>query len=410
MPQAQSFKKNYSFSVSAHAASAAVKSHSRNSKQYKKMNQEIRSLFPAAQKYTYLNSAAIAPLPTVTVKAVTSQLEDASNNGSINMENWCATKNRARRLVSEMLGVRSEEIAFMRNTSDGFSSVAAGMNWQRGDNIVTFSREFPTNFYPWRMLRDKFGVQIRSCSEKNGRIELDEFLSLIDENTRLVTISAVQYSSGFRTDLERIGKAARKMDALFAVDIIQAFGVLPFDLPAQFVDIAAGASYKWLCSPEGCGIFYLGERAFERVKPKCAGWQSVEKPWDFDDLEQNFKSSSLVWETGMCGSALFYGLEQSLKLLHRTGAQKIASFLEKLTDFLCEIMPTDRYEIVSSRAKNEKSQIVSIESRYGLSSCQVAERLRRENIIVSSRGNRIRIAPHFFNNFEDIQRLVENLP
>lgn len=374
------------------------------------MNQEIRRLFPAARKYTYLNSAAIAPMPTVAVKAVTSQLEDASNNGSINMENWRVTKNRARALVAEMLGAHSEEIAFMRNTSDGFSGVAAGMKWQKGDNIVTFSREFPANFYPWRMLRDKFGVEIRVCAEKNGRIDLDALLGLIDENTRLVTISAVQYSSGFRTDLERIGKAARKADALFAVDIIQAFGVLPFDLPSQFVDIASGASYKWLCSPEGCGIFYLSERAFERVKPNCAGWQSVEKPWDFDDLEQDFKPNSLAWETGMCGSALFYGLEQSLKLLHRTGVEKIADYLENLTDFLCEIMPTDRYEIVSSRAKNEKSQIVCIKSRNGVSSCEAAERLRRENIIVSSRGNSIRIAPHFFNNFEDIQRLVENLP
>ena len=374
------------------------------------INQEIRRLFPAAQKYTYLNSAAIAPLPTVAVKAVTSQLEDASNNGSINMENWCATKNRARELAAEMLGVRSEEIAFMRNTSDGFSGAAAGMNWRKGDNIVTFSREFPANFYPWRMIRDKFGVEIRFCAEENGRIELDELTGLIDENTRLVTISAVQYSSGFRADLERVGKAARKADALFAVDIIQAFGVFPFDLPAQFVDIASGASYKWLCSPEGCGIFYLGERARERVKPNCTGWKSVENPWDFDDLEQPLKPNSLVWETGMGGSALFYGLEQSLKLLHLTGVEKIASYLEKLTDFLCEIMPTDRYEIVSSRAKNEKSQIVSIESRNGLSSGEIAERLRRENVIVSSRGNRVRIAPHFFNNFEDVQRLVENLP
>ena len=374
------------------------------------MNQAIRRLFPAAQKYTYLNSAAIAPLPTVSVKAVTSQLEDASNNGSINMDNWRATKTRARALVAEMLGVHPEEIAFMRNTSDGLSGVAAGMKWRKGDNIVTFAREFPANFYPWRMLRDNFGVEIRVCGEKDGRIDSDELIALIDANTRLVSISAVQYSTGFRIDLERIGKAAGKRDALFAVDIIQAFGVLPFDLPAQFVDIASGASYKWLCSPEGCGIFYLGERAAERIKPNCAGWQSVEKPWDFEDLEQDFKTNSLAWETGMSGSALFYGLEQSLKLLSETGAEKIASYLEELTDFLCEILPTERYEIVSSRSKGEKSQIVCIENRKGLSSNAVAEHLRRENIIVSPRGSRIRIAPHFFNNWEDIEKLVENLP
>ena len=297
------------------------------------MNQQIRRLFPAAQKYTYLNSAFLAPVPTVSVRAVASQLEDVSKHGSINIDDWSATKNRARQLAAEMLGVRAENIAFMRSTSDGFSSVALGINWKKGDNIVTFAREFPANFYPWRVLRDCFGVEIRACAEKNGRIDLDELVSLIDENTKLVSISAVQYASGFRLDLERVGRAARAADALFAVDIIQAFGVLPFDLPAQFVDIAAGASYKWLCSPEGCGIFYLGERALERVRQTCIGWQSVEKPWDFEDLQQKFKPNALAWETGMCGSALFYGLEQSLKLLHETGAEKIAAYLEKLTDF-----------------------------------------------------------------------------
>ena len=374
------------------------------------MNESIRRLFPAAQKYTYLNSAAIAPLPTTVVKAVTAQLEDASANGSINMEEWCATKNRARALTADMLNVRSEQIAFLRNTSDGFSAVAAGMNWRKGDNIVTFCGEFPANFYPWRMLRDRFGVEIRQCGETNGHIDTDELINLIDGNTRLVSVSAVQYSTGFRLNIERIGKYVRTRDALFAVDIIQAFGAIQFDLPAQFVDIAAGASYKWLCAPEGCGIFYLGERAAGRIKPNCAGWKSVEKPWDFDDREQDFKSDSMAWETGMGGSALFYGLEQSLKLLSKTGIQKIASYLEELTDFLCEILPTEKYEIVSSRAKGEKSQIVSLKPRNCLSSNEISELLIRENIVVSSRGNLLRIAPHFFNNAGDIEKLVGILP
>lgn len=374
------------------------------------MNDTIRRLFPAAQKYTYLNSAAIAPLPTVAVAAIAAQLEDASENGSINLENWCAAKTRARALAAEMLNVRAEQIAFLRNTSDGLSAVAAGMNWRRGDNIVTFAHEFPANFYPWRLARDRYGVEIRHGGERDGRFCEEELISLIDENTRLVTVSAVQYATGFRADLERLGRAARASDALFAVDIIQAFGAAPFDLPAQFVDVAAGASYKWLCAPEGCGIFYLGERAAERIKPNCTGWKSVERPWDFDDREQDFRSNTLAWETGMGGAALFYGLEQSLALLSRTGARKIASYLEELTDFLCEILPTGRYEIASSRAPGEKSQIVSLCPRHGLTSKEIAERLQREDIIVSARGKLLRVAPHFFNNFGDIERLVAALP
>ena len=110
-----------------------------------------------------------------------------------------------------MLGARPEQVAFVRNTSDGLSTVANGLDWQRGDNIVTFRNEFPSNIYPWLRLRDAFGVEVRMCEERDGRIDLDELISLIDGKTRVVAISHVQYASGFRTDLERIGRAARAM-------------------------------------------------------------------------------------------------------------------------------------------------------------------------------------------------------
>ena len=374
------------------------------------MNEEIRRLFPATQKYAYLNSAAVAPLPSISTEAVLSQLKDVSENGSLNYNDWIETKNRARSLIAEMLKVNPEQIAFMRNTSDGFSSIANGLKWQKGDNIVSFAKEFPANFYAWRYVRDAFGIELRLCSEREGQIDLDEFIALIDSNTKLVSISAVQFGSGFRADLERIGRAARKVDALFAVDIIQGFGAMPFDLPAQMVDIAAGASHKWLCSPEGCGILYLSDRARVIVEPALVGWISVEKPWNFDDLEQPFKSNALAWESGTGGSALFYGLEQSLKLLHETGAEKIEKYLEELSDYLCELLAGKNYEIVSSREKGEKSQIVCIKHRNGLSSNEVAAHLERENIIVAPRGERVRIAPHFFNNREDIERLAESIP
>lgn len=374
------------------------------------MNTEIRDLFPAARKYAYLNSAACAPLPTTAVEAVVKQLLDVSENGTINFMDWVATKNRAREIIAAMLKVGAEQIAFMRNTSDGFATVANGLKWREGDNIVTFAKEFPANFYAWRRIRDEFGVEIRACRERNGRIDTDEFISLIDANTKLVSISAVQFASGFRADLERIGAAARAVDALFAVDIIQAFGVLPFDLKAQKIDIAAGASHKWLCAPEGCGILYLSERARERVAPTLVGWISVENAWDFEDSEQEFKPNALAWESGTGTASLFYGLEQSAKLLFETGAERIETYLEELSDYLCELIAGKNYEIVSSRAAGEKSQIVCIRNNNGLTSNETAARLAEKNIIVSPRGDRLRIAPHFFNNHEDIERLAESLP
>ncbi len=374
------------------------------------MNKKIRGLFPALENYNYLNSAAVSPLPTVAIDAVNVQLKDVSEHGSTHYSNWVETKNRTRTVIAGMLNVQAEQIAFMRNTSDGFATVANGMTWEKGDNIVSFEREFPANFYAWRRVRDKFGVELKMCPERDGRIDLDEFIGLIDENTKLVSISAVQFASGFRADLEKIGEAARKVDALFAVDIIQAFGTIPFDLPAQNVDIASGASHKWLCSPEGCGILYLSERARERIEPTLVGWISVGEPWDFQDLEQEYRPNALAWETGTGTSSLFYGLEQSLKLLNDAGARNIQNYLEDLTDFLCEIVPSDKYKIVSSRKKGEKSQIVCIEPLNGLTSDEIFKKLESKKIVVSSRNNKLRVAPHFFNNRKDIENLVENLP
>lgn len=374
------------------------------------MNQEIRRLFPALEKYSYLNSAAVAPLPTIAVEAVNRQLRDVAENGSLNYLDWINTKKRARQLIAEMLKVRAEQIAFMRNTSDGLATVANGLDWAEGENIVTYAREFPANFYPWRRIRDTIGVELRLCPERGGRIDTEEFIALIDGNTRLVSISAVQFASGFRADLERIGRAAREAGALFAVDIIQAFGTMPFDLEAQYVDVAAGASHKWLCSPEGCGILYLSDRARERIEPTLVGWISVDEPWDFEDYEQQWKPNALAWESGTGGASLFYGLEQSLKLLNQIGAENIENYLDELSDYLCELLAGKNYEIISSRAAGEKSQIVCVKNRGNLSSNEIAERLQNENVIVSPRGDRLRIAPHFFNNREDIERLIEVLP
>jgi selenocysteine lyase/cysteine desulfurase len=374
------------------------------------MNEQIRALFLAAQHYTYLNSAAVSPMPITAVKAVISQLMDVAGGGMLGYQNWVDTKNRARGLVAEMMKVRSDQVAFTRNTSDGFSTIAAGLDWKPGDNIVSFENEFPANFYPWRRVRDEFGVELRLAPERMGRIDMDEFISLIDSNTKVVAISAVQYASGFRADLERIGRSAHEVDALFCVDIIQGLGAMEFDLPAQFVDAACGASHKWLCAPEGCGIIYLSDRARERIKPTLVGWISVEEPWDFEDREQKFKSTALAWESGTGCSALFYGLEQSLKLLNDSGIGNIESYLSNLTDQLCDGVAGKNYDIVSSRSPGEKSAIVCLKHRNGLSSNQIAKQLERQKIIVSPRGDRLRIAPHFYNNSEDIDRLLATLP
>jgi selenocysteine lyase/cysteine desulfurase len=374
------------------------------------MNETLRALFPVTERAIYLNHAAVSAPPTPTINAIQSQLADVSENGSVNFRKWIAVKETARRLLAAMLGAQPDQVAFLRNTSDGLSTVANGLDWQPGDNLVTFRNEFPSNIYPWLRVRDVFGVEVRICEERAGRVDLDQLIGLIDNKTRLVAISQVQYASGFRTDLERLGRAARAHDALLVVDVIQALGVVPIDVEAQLVDVAAAACHKWLLTPEGIGLLYLSARARNRIQPTLVGWTSVPNPEDYGNFEQGWKSGTLAWETGTVPVSLIHGLEASLKLLTEVSVGRIETHLEMLTDHLCERFRDTAYEVVSSRRPGEKSQIVCIRHTAGPTSMDLYEHLKKRNIITAPRGDRLRISPHLYNTVEEIDELIEALP
>lgn len=378
------------------------------------MNETLRALFPVTERAVYLNHAAVSAPPTSTINAIESQLADVSENGSVNFRKWIAVKENARQLLAAMLGAQPDQVAFLRNTSDGLSTVANGLDWQPGENLVTFRNEFPSNIYPWLRVRDAFGVEVRMCEERAGRVVLDQLISLIDNKTRLVAISQVQYASGFRTDLERLGRAARAHDALLVVDVIQALGVVPIDVEAELVDVAAAACHKWLLTPEGIGLLYLSERARERIHPTLVGWTSVSDPDDYSNFEQGWKRGTLAWETGTVPVSLIHGLEASLKLLTEVGVGRIQAHLEMLTDYFCEglreRLRDSAYQVVSSRRHGEKSQIVCIRHTAGLTSMDLYDHLKKRNIITAPRGDRLRISPHLYNTLADIDELINALP
>src|ERR1044071_4106123 len=374
------------------------------------MTPELRALFPISERFIYFNHAAVSPLPTPTLHAVEAQLKDVHENGSTNFRSWLAVKEQARELLANLLGARPEQVAFMRNTSDSLSTVANGITWRPGDNIVTFSREFPSNIYPWLRVRDAFGVEVRMCEEREGRIDVSELESLIDHKTRVVAISHVQYASGFRVALDRLGRAARRHDALFVVDAIQALGVVPTDVEAELIDVAAGASHKWLLAPEGVGYLYLSDRARERVQPTLVGWISVPNPDDYLNFEQGWNKGTLAWETGTGPASLFYGLKASLDILTSHGVPRIATYLEELTDHMCEGLRGKRYEVLSSRVRGEKSQIVCIRPSQGLSAMSLYHQLNAKKIVTAPRGDRLRIAPHLYNTATEVDEFIKALP
>ena len=373
------------------------------------MTPELRALFPITERLVYLNHAAVSPLPTPTIKATEAQLHDVFENGSMHFRQWLSVKEEARRLLASLLGARPEQVAFMRNTSDSLSTVANGLRWKAGDNIVTFRHEFPSNIYPWLRLRDTHGVEVRMCGERNGRVDQEELCNLIDNRTRLVAISQVQFASGFRANIARLAEATRQKDALLVVDVIQGLGVVPTNVEQEGIDVAAGAGHKWLLTPEGVGYLYLSDRARERIEPTLVGWVSVQSPEDYDNFDQPWNRCTLAWETGTGPNALIHGLKASLDLLASVGTKRISNYLEELTDYLCERLLGLAYDLVSSRTPEDKSQIVCIKHRQGLSSMDLYRRLAEQNIITAPRGDRLRIAPHFYNNHEDIDRLLSAL-
>jgi len=374
------------------------------------MTPELRALFPITQRAIYLNHAAVSPLPLPTTTAIESHIRDVQENGSLNYQNWIAVKNQARALLADLLGARRDRIAFMRNTSDSLSTVANGLRWQRGDNIVTFKREFPANIYPWLRLRTEFGVEVRMCDERDGRVDFVELANMVNSRTRVIAISHVQYASGFRSNLERLGRLARKHDALLVVDVIQSLGVIPLNVEAELIDVAAGASHKWLLAPEGVGYLYLSDRARERIVPTLVGWVSVVEPEDYENFDQEWNRGALAWETGTGATALIHGLEASLKILSNVGTSAIASYLEQLTDHLCEQLIARHYQLVSSREREQKSQIVCIYPRTNTSAMRLYGLLKSQNIITAPRIERLRIAPHFYNTIDEINTLVDSLP
>lgn len=374
------------------------------------MNENLRSLFSHTSRVVYLNHAAVSPPPIKTIEAVTAQMRDVAENGALNYRKWMAAKERARSLAAQMIGARPHQVAFLRNTSDALSTVANGLGWHKGENVVTFKGEFPSNVYAWLRLQEAYGVEVRFCEERDGRVDEDELISLINDRTRIVAISHVQYGSGFRANMERIGRAARRHDALLVVDVIQAMGAQSIDVEAELIDAAAGACHKWLLTPEGIGLLYLSDRARERIEPTLVGWMSVPDPEDYGNFEQEWTSGALAWETGTAPTALIHGLEASLQLLQETGVERIEAHLEELTDYLCENLKNSPYEVISSRLPNEKSQIVCIEHRGDWTPMALYQHLRKQNIMAAPRGTRLRISPHLYNTIEDIDALIKALP
>ncbi len=371
--------------------------------------------FPILQYWQFFNHAGVAPVPKVAGEAM-KKFADEAMNGAYLGTTWHEDVEKLRILSADMIHAHRDEIAFIKNTSEGLSIVAGGIDWNRGDRIVTTNVEYPANIYPWMEVGRRHGtelVMVEEVADERGHrhVPVDAILKeAAHPKTRLVTLSHVEFASGQRHDIARIGAFCREHGKLFCVDAIQTLGVVPIDCEAMKIDYLSADGHKWLMGPEGAGIFYCRRELLDKTRPLTVGWLNVTNAMDFGNYDYTLKPDAGRFESGSHNIVGLMGLKASMELLAPLGAANILERLKLLTDHLVHGLIDKGYRIISPRDGAQWSGSVSFISPshdHG----RIVNTLRKEHQTeIAFREGRMRCSPHFYNTIEQLDRLVEHLP
>jgi selenocysteine lyase/cysteine desulfurase len=368
----------------------------------------LRAEFPVTRRWLFFDHAAVAPLSRPAQAAFNAWAADMADNGDINERNWLERVETVRGLAARLIHAADPlDIAFIKNTSEGVGIVAEGFPWKAGDNMITAAEEYPANIYPWMNLRSR-GVEVRLISSRGPRLAIDDVRDAIDERTRLVSLSAVEFASGFRNDLDALGALCRQRDIYFFVDAIQALGVLPCDVQETAIDFLAADGHKWLLGPQGAGIFYIRRDLVDMLHPVGVGWNSVVRPRDFSRIDFTLKPHAGRWESGTLNVAGISALGASMELLLKIGIEAIGDRIIELTDYVCANAGKASLVVYSSCQPADKSGIVSL-TAPDRDVRSLVRRCREHNIIINQRAGRLRVSPHCYNTTEEIDRLLDVL-
>jgi cysteine desulfurase/selenocysteine lyase len=367
----------------------------------------LRDEFPVTRRWAFFDHAAVAPLSGRAQTAMIEWVADMVENGDVHEQRWVRRVEEVRRLAGRLLNADPLDIAFVKNTSEGIGIVAEGFPWQPGDNVVTAAEEYPSNLYPWMNLASR-GVEVRAIASRDRRLWIDDLRAAMDSRTRLVTLSFVEYASGFRNDLDAVGAFCRERGVYFFVDAIQGLGVLPLDARRTPVDFLAADGHKWLLGPEGAGIFYIRRELVDRLHPVGVGWNSVVGCRDFSTIDFRLKPHAGRWESGTLNVAGITALGASLELLLAIGIPALATRVLDVTDYLCDRAEQAGMDVYSSRQPEDKSGIVSL-IVPGADPRALVRRCRDAGIVINQRAGRLRVSPHAYNTSEEINRLLDVL-
>lgn len=368
----------------------------------------ITQEFPLDEDIIYLNHAAVSPWPIRTVDAIQRFSKENMHNGAQNYLKWLENESKLREQLRSFINAPSaNDIALLKNTSEGLSVVAEGVEWQEGDNIVSSNEEFPSNRIPWLAQAIK-GVVFREVDISSEAPE-QALIDACDEKTRLLTISSIQYGSGRRLNLGLLGDFCRNNNILFCVDAIQSLGVIPFDVQSVKADFVMADAHKWMLGPEGIALFYCAESARNSLKLHQFGWHMVEDMGNYDRTDWQPAESARRFECGSPNMLGIHALSASLSIFEKVGIEKISQLIINNSLYIIDnIKNIANLDIVTPTEEAQLGGIVTFKLG-GQDNSEIYRKLMNNKVICANRKGGIRFSPHFYTSKTKIDNSLEVL-
>lgn len=374
---------------------------------------EIRKNFPVTKNLIYLDHAAVAPLHAYSKTALEEYTEHFLNKGIKDYDYWYEKTETIRSDFAKFINADKSEIAFIKNTSSGISVLANGIDFKEGENVIIPEIEFPANIYPWLNLERK-GVKVKFLKCDDGVIDINRLEEITDEKTRVVSVSWVQFATGYKADLSKISEICRKKSnqygkkIYFCADVIQGLGALELDVNKFNIDFLAADGHKWFLAAEGAGFLYCNKKILNEIYPAEVGWKSVINPLDFTNIHFDLENSAKKFESGSMNIPGIVTLGASLKLFNKYGPENIENQILNLSRYACKLLKEKNISLVTKDEDFCRSGIVAFKTK-DKDIDETYKLLINKNIQLSKRGEFLRISPHFYNTEQEIEKFIDML-
>ena len=354
----------------------------------------------------YFNHASTGPLCTPVLENIARVLYEKSET---NIDEYLGLQSIIKETKSDLgdlINASTNRIAFLDNTSNGINVLASGIKWKKGDRIILNDLEFPANVYPFLNLK-KSGVEVDIVKSRNGIVNAEDVTEMIKPETKLISISQVQFLTGYRVDLEKIGKVCNEKGIIFSVDAIQGLGAVRLDVVRDKIDFISAGSQKWLLGLQGLSFIYVSQKLQEKIEQDYVGWLSVDNAWDFLNYELKLKSSADRFQGGTLNSIGIYALNASLKFFKQFGFDEIENSITANSSYLIQKLEEIGIKLVLSGCG--KKYIAGIVSFKHDNSQKIFEALSQKKIHCAVRSGYVRLSPHFYNTKEEIDIVADEL-